>query len=91
MKKVQTYDQEFKDKVVQEYRELGRLSEVARNNKIPVSTLRQWALNRDPIYREKKSEKRRTSELLKENYELKVQVTMLKELLKKTSQAWLKD
>lgn len=87
MKKGKTYDLEFKTKVIQEYKETGKLTAVARSNGIPVTTLRQWILSRDPKSSAKKSERNKVDKLEKENQDLKVQVEILKELLKKTNQA----
>ncbi len=90
MKESKTYSQEFKDKLVQEYKDTGSLSEVARKNSVPVTTLRQWVINKSPK-RAPKIDKRQLESLQKELDKKTIEVEILKELLKKTNQAWLND
>ena len=91
MKQNKTYDQEFKEKVIKEYHETKNLSAVAKSNSVPVTTIRQWVINRDPKRIAKKAEKRKLDHLEKENQDLRIQNEILKELLKKTNKAWPKD
>lgn len=89
MKTSKTYSQDFKDKVVKEFEETKNLSVVARTNSVPINTLRQWVLKKYP-QRDSRIPKRQTAKLEKEIQALKYEIELLKELLKKTNQAWLK-
>jgi transposase-like protein len=91
MRESKTYDKDFKEKVIKEFQETGNLSEVARNNSIPVTTLRQWVINKNPQKKTPKVDKRELEKLQKELSQKNIEIEMLKELLKKTNRAWLKD
>lgn len=86
-----TYSQEFKEKILKEYKDTKNLTAVARSNNVPITTIRQWVIQRDPKRTVKKVEMKKINLLEKENHDLKIQIEILKELLKKTNQAWLKD
>jgi transposase-like protein len=90
MKLIKTYSQDFKEKVIKEYQETGSLSEVARANALPVTTLRQWVINKGKK-KAPKTDKRQLIKLQKELDKKNIEIEILKELLKKTNQAWLKD
>jgi predicted HTH transcriptional regulator len=90
MKKSKTYDLELKTKVLKEYEETSSLSEVSRQNNVPVTTVRSWILKRDGK-KSSQSQKRQVEKLQKELPASLVENQILKELLKKTNQAWLKD
>ncbi len=47
MKKKKTYDQELKTKVLKEVEETSSLTEVARQNNLPLTTIRFWILKRN--------------------------------------------
>ena len=91
MNQTKTYDQEFKTKLLKEYEETKSLTAVAAKNSVPVTTLHNWILKKDPKSIEQKLKNKKVQQLEKENEELQVQVKILKELLKKTNQIWLKD
>lgn len=90
MKKSKTYDLELKTKVLKEFEETSSLSEVARLNNVPVTTVRSWILKRDGR-KSSQSQKRQVEKLQKELATKDVEIQILKELLKKTNRAWLKD
>ena len=89
MKKNRSYTPEFKAQLVKEAQDLGNLSAVAKNHKIPLVTLRHWvvksAQEKDP------SSRLANKELIKKLSDAELENRVLKELLKKTNQAWLKD
>lgn len=68
---------------------MGNLSAVAKNHKIPLITLRQWVIKtvqeKDPLSGSA------NKELIKKLADAELENRVLKELLKKTNQAWLKD
>lgn len=90
MRVSKTYDQDFKDKCVGEYNDTGSLSEVARKNAVPVTTLRQWVTKKLPK-KANKVDKAEFEKLQKEVAKKNIEIEILKELLKKTNRAWLKD
>lgn len=90
MKKTKTYSQDFKENAVKEYEEVGSLSVVAGKNEIPITTLRSWVLKKTPK-KPRRPDLKVSQKLEKENQELKVENELLRELLKKTNRAWLKD
>ena len=82
MKRSQTYSQDFKEKLIKEYQETGSLSVVAKNHSVPVTTLRQWVVNKAPK-KTPKSDKRQLDKLQKELNKKTIENEILKELLKK--------
>lgn len=90
MKKSKIYNQELKTKVLKEFEETSSLSEVARQNNVPVTTVRSWILKRDGK-KSSQSQKRQVEKLQRELATSQVEIQILKDLLKKTNQAWLKD
>lgn len=90
MKKKKTYDPELKTKVLKEFEETSSLTEVARQNNLPLTTVRSWILKRDGK-KSSQSQKRQVEKLQKELATSQVEIQILKELLKKTNRAWLKD
>lgn len=90
MNRNKTYSQEFRDKLIKEYEETSSLSEVSRRHGVAINTLRHWVLkkqNNGPVVFEKKRIQSLTKELAKKDLEIEI----LKDLLKKTNQAWLKE
>jgi hypothetical protein len=92
--KEQAYSPELRDKCLKEYEETRKLTAVARANNIPITTLRGWAIKK--VKKVERAEKNRSSKkemdhLNKELQKKDVEIAILKELLKKTNQAWLKD
>ncbi|MBK8202854.1 MAG: transposase [Bdellovibrionales bacterium] len=90
MREPKTYSQDFKDKVVKEYKETGSLTAVARSHSIPVTTLRQWVTKHMPK-KPQRIERQQVERLEKELASKTIENEILKELLKKTNRAWLKD
>ena len=90
MKRSKTYNKEFKEKLVKEYEETNSLSEVSRRHGVAINTLRHWVLKKKhngPVITEKKRIQKLTKELAKKDLEIEI----LKDLLKKTNRAWLKE
>jgi transposase len=82
------YTVEFKEQILKEAKETGSIVLVARKHSIPITTIHTWQkrLNNNDLIvkgKENRSIRRKLSELELENQ-------ILKELLKKTNQAWLK-
>ena len=88
-KKAKTYTSEFKEQILKECIETNRYNVVARKHNIPVTTVYTWIKkdkNRN-IIQNTKGQKA----LKKELADVKLENKILKELLKKTHQLWLKD
>ena len=87
--KSKTYSKEFKEQILKECIETNNYNVVARKNNIPPTTVYTW-IRKDK--NESKIKNRKTqSSLEKELADLKLENSILKELLKKTHQLWLKD
>lgn len=91
MRKTKTYSQDFKDKLVKEYLEVGSLTEVSARHGLAVNTLRSWVLKQDQNFINKQKEKKSLRDMEKELEKKDIEIRILKELLKKTNQVWLKD
>jgi len=89
MVKGKLYPQEFKEKVLKEVSEVGNVSLVARRYSLPVNTLYHW-VNAEKTFSKNASSKN-FKVLQKELSEKKLEVEILKELLKKTVQVWSKE
>ncbi len=83
------YDQELKDRVIQEVMDTGKLTAVASKHKVPVNTAHSWV--RKHKNRDKLSAAGKARKLEKDLDDAKLEIAILKELLKKTNQVWLKD
>ena len=86
---MQKYSNELKEQVIQEVMETGNISVVAQKHNWSTTTVHGWVTgrkNKDKI-RQGKELRRLERELAEANLEIRI----LKELLKKTNQAWLKD
>lgn len=90
MRNNKAYNREFKEKLVKEYEETSNLTEVSKRHSIPITTLRSWVLKKDKK-KAPKSDKHEVEKLQKELAKKSIEIEILKELLKKTNQAWLKD
>jgi transposase-like protein len=90
MKKSRTYSHELKVRALKEYDETSSFAEVAKRNNIPVTTLRSWILKRSGK-KTSHEQKRHVERLEKELAYKDIEIQILKDLLKKTNQAWLKD
>lgn len=89
----QVYSPEFKEKCIKEYLEVGNMTSVCKANNIPLSTFNTWLQSSDHKKQKRSSQsiKREHDKLNKLLQEKDLEIQILKELLKKTNQAWLKD
>ena len=83
------YTEDFKKQVVKEIKDIGNLSLVCKTHGVPLSTAHSW-LNVERGVRIR-SERNNDAHLKKRLESLELENRVLKELLKKTNQAWLKD
>ena len=85
----QTYSKEFKEQILQECIETNNYNAVARKHDMPASTVYTWLrkFKNKATSNKEKSHKALKKELADAQLENKI----LKELLKKTHQLWLKD
>ena len=82
------YSQEFKNQLVKEVQDTGSLSAVSKAHGVPVQTLHGWV---GKGKRHNHSDDRQTvNGLRKKLANAELEILVLKELLKKTNQAWLK-
>lgn len=89
MGKGTVYQAEFKEQVLKDCRETNNHTAVSRKYDLPASTVFTW-INKDknkPKIEKRKHEK----DFEKELAEVKLENEILKELLKKSNQLWLKD
>ena len=88
-KRAKSYTSEFKEQILKECIETNKYNVVARKHNLPVTTVYTW-IKRDKnknIIQTNKGNKA----LKKELEDVKLENKVLKELLKKTHQLWLKD
>ena len=92
MQKKKIYTPEFKAQLVKEFHDAGNLSAVAKAHQVSFASLHRWITG--------KSQAKMTSvlpttsaisDLKKKLADADLEIRVLKELLKKTNQAWLKD
>ena len=88
-KRAKNYTSEFKEQILKECIETNKYNVVARKHNIPVTTVYTW-IKRDKNKTRIKSSKGQKA-LKKELEDVKLENKVLKELLKKTHQLWLKD
>jgi len=84
-----TYPLDLKKQVIQEVIETKSISTVAKMHNIPTNTVWGWVKKNksgDTINKNESQQK-----LLKELEKKDIEIQILKELLKKTNQIWLKD
>ena len=81
-----TYAIEFKNQVVKEVLDTGKLSAVAKHHNIPSQTLSLWVNKKHP-----KSKDQTILQVQKKLADAELEISILKDILKKTNQAWLKD
>lgn len=82
------YDVEFKNQLIKEATETGNVAMVARKHSIPAHTLYAWVRGAGTP---KDTSKDRVRELEQDLRTSRLENAILKELLKKTNQAWLGD
>ena len=88
-KVVKSYSPEFKEQIIKECMETNKYNVVAKKHQVPVTTVYTW-IKRDK--NKAKTQKVKGQKALgKELTDAKLEIKVLKELLKKTHQLWLKD
>lgn len=87
--KSKNYSKEFKEQILKECIETNNYTVVARKNDIPPTTVYTW-IKKDKN-RAKINNSKTQRSLEKELADVKLENSILKELLKKTHQLWLKD
>ena len=83
------YSEEQKEQVVKECIETNNYAAVSSKHDIPVTTIYGWI--RRHKNKQKKESRRNVKELESELKDVKLENEILKELLKKSHQLWLKD
>ena len=84
-----SYDKELKEQVVKECIETNNYAAVSSKHDIPVTTIYGWI--RRHKNKQKKESRKNVKELETELKDVKLENDILKELLKKSHQLWLKD
>ena len=84
-----SYSEELKEQVVKECIETNNYAAVSSKHDIPVTTIYGWI--RRHKNKQKKDSRRNVKELKTELKDVKLENDILKELLKKSHQLWLKD
>lgn len=82
------YDSEFKSQLIKEAQETGNVSMVARKHSVSIQTLSSW-IRKAEAPSDTDASRKKVRELKKELNASKLENEILKELLKKTNQAWL--
>ena len=82
------YGSEVKTQVLKEARETGNATMVARRHRIPAATVHSWLKGPNVDVDTANAKVRK---LQKELEAKQLETEILKELLKKTNQAWLKE
>ncbi len=88
-KRAKSYTSEFKEQILKECIETNKYSAVARKHDLPVTTVYTW-IRTDKNQNRIQNNKGQKA-LKKELEDVKLENKILKELLKKTHQLWLKD
>lgn len=83
------YSKDFKGQILKEVRETGNAALVARNHGLAYHTVAGWIRSERKAPARKQAQKKREERQRLEKLELENRI--LKELLKKTNQAWLSD
>jgi transposase-like protein len=84
-----SYDKELKEQVVKECIETNNYAAVSSKHDIPVTTIYGWIKSHKN--KQKKQSRNNVKELEVELKDVKLENRILKELLKKSHQLWLKD
>ena len=85
----ESYSDELKEQVVKECIETNNYGAVSNKHEIPVTTIYGWIKRHKN--KKKKASKKKVKESERELKDLKLENEILKELLKKSQQLWLKD
>jgi transposase-like protein len=83
------YSSEFKEQIVKEVYDTGKMSIVAKNHKLPLTTLHAWVNAKTKI--KSKDQDTNVLQLKKKLVDAELEIRVLKDILKKTNQAWLKE
>ena len=86
---MKTYSLEEKGQVLKEVKETGNALIVAKRHKIPISTLKTWLKNIEN--KDIRSSRKTLKDLEKKLADKDLEISILKDLLKKTNQAWLRN
>ncbi len=89
IKRARSYTSEFKEQILKECIETNKYNVVAKKHNLPVTTVYTW-IKRDKNKNRIQNTKGQKA-LKKELADVKLENKVLKELLKKTHQLWLKD
>jgi transposase-like protein len=89
IRSLKSYSEELKEQVVKECIETNNYAAVSSKHDIPVTTIYGWI--RRHKNKQKKDSRRNVKELETELKDVKLENDILKELLKKSHQLWLKD
>jgi len=87
--KLRSYSKKFKAQIIKECVETNNYAVVARKHDVPATTVYTW-FRRDK--NKQKTDNRKSQRALeKELADAKLEIGVLKDLLKKTNQLWLKS
>ena len=87
--KLRSYSKEFKAQIIKECIETNNYAVVAKKHDVPATTVYTW-FRRDK--NKQKTDIRKSQRALeRELADAKLEITVLKDLLKKTNQLWLKS
>ena len=87
--KLRSYSKELKAQIVKECMETNNYAVVAKKHDVPATTVYTW-FRRDK--NKQKTDNRKSQRVLeKELADAKLEIAVLKDLLKKTNQLWLKN
>ncbi len=84
-----SYSEEFKDQVIKECIETNNYGAVSSKHDVPITTIYGWI--RRHKNKKKKDSSKTVTALVNELKDVKLENEILKELLKKSHQLWLKD
>lgn len=92
MQKKKFYTPEFKAQIVKEFHDVGSMSAIAKTHQISLASIHRWVTGKRQINRTSTTAPTATIiDLKKKLADTELEIRVLKELLKKTNQAWLKD
>lgn len=87
--KLRSYSKEFKAQIIRECMETNNYAVVAKKHDVPATTVYTW-FRRDK--NKQKTDNRKSQRVLEQELEdAKLEIAVLKDLLKKTNQLWLKS
>jgi len=87
--KLRSYSKEFKAQIIKECVETNNYAVVAKKHDVPATTVYTW-FRRDK--NKQKTDNRKSQQALEQELaDAKLEIGVLKDLLKKTNQLWLKS